>query len=137
MSTPFGPQLIGETDKTLNALLRRFLEPTGLTEPQWVTLRLAGQLGGEVDDKGLVAALADRAQFTDAGALVGELVARGLLEGGQLSSSGRELTSTVTAAIAAGTAPIWENLPETDTESTARILNEIITRGRRVLATPN
>jgi hypothetical protein len=31
MSTPFGPQLIGETEKTLNALLRRFLEGTGLT----------------------------------------------------------------------------------------------------------
>ena len=44
MSTPFGPQLIGETEKTLNALLRRLLQGTGLTEPQWVTLRLANLL---------------------------------------------------------------------------------------------
>jgi hypothetical protein len=45
MTTPFGPQLIGETEKTLNAILRRLLQGTGLSEPQWVTLRLAGQLG--------------------------------------------------------------------------------------------
>ena len=53
MSTPFSPQLIGETEKTLNALLRRSLEDTGLTEPLWVTLRLAGQLEGTVDAAGL------------------------------------------------------------------------------------
>ena len=29
MSTPFGPQLIGETEKTLNALLDRFLQGPG------------------------------------------------------------------------------------------------------------
>ena len=46
MSTPFGPQLIGETEKTLNALLHRFLRGTGLNEAQWVTLRLAGLLDG-------------------------------------------------------------------------------------------
>ncbi len=60
MLTPFGPQLIGETEKTLNALLRRFLEEPGLTEPQWVTLRLAGLLDRSVDADGLVAAVADR-----------------------------------------------------------------------------
>ena len=49
MSTPFGPQLIGETEKTLNALLLRHLDGTGLTEPQWVTLRLADQFDGTVD----------------------------------------------------------------------------------------
>ena len=31
MSTPFSPQLIGQTQKALGALLRRFLEGTGLT----------------------------------------------------------------------------------------------------------
>jgi hypothetical protein len=137
MSTPFGPQLIGETEKTLNALLRRFLESTGLTEPQWVTLRLAGQLDDSVDEKGFVAALADRAHFTDAGELVEQLSARGLLVGGRLSSSGTELTSTVAATIASATAPIWENFPEGDIESTTRVLNEIITRARRLLATPS
>ena len=49
MSTPFGPQLIGETEKTLNALLRRYLEASDLTEPQWVTLRLADVFDGSVN----------------------------------------------------------------------------------------
>jgi hypothetical protein len=136
MSTPFGPQLIGETEKTLGALLRRFLEPTGLTEPQWVTLRLAGQLDGSVDDEGLVAALDDRAHFADAADLVRGLALRGLLEDGGLTSSGKDLTATVAATIAAEVAPIWEDFSESDTEATTRVLNEIIARGRRVLATP-
>ena len=93
MSTPFGPQLIGETEKTLNALLRRFLEGTGLTEPQWVTLRLADLLDGSVGADGLAAAVADRAHFADAADLVGELTDRGLLDDGRLTSAGRELTA--------------------------------------------
>jgi hypothetical protein len=44
--TPFGPQLLGETEKTLNALLRKSLRGTGLTEPQWVTLRVAALTDG-------------------------------------------------------------------------------------------
>ena len=73
MTTPFGPQLIGETEKTLNAILLRFLDGTGLTEPQWVTLRVANMLDGTVDRDGLVAAVADRAHFTDAASLVEDL----------------------------------------------------------------
>ncbi|WP_164842402.1 hypothetical protein [Actinoplanes solisilvae] len=37
---PFGAQLIGRTEKALNALLERELSGTGLTEPQWVALTL-------------------------------------------------------------------------------------------------
>ncbi len=41
-TTPaFSTQLIGQTEKTLNAILGRLLAPTGLTEPQWVTLTVA------------------------------------------------------------------------------------------------
>ena len=45
-----GPRLIGETEKTLNALFVRFLDGTGLTEPQWVVLRLADAADGTDDD---------------------------------------------------------------------------------------
>jgi len=65
MPTQFGPQLIGETEKTLSALLRMFLDGTGLTEPQWVTLRLADLLDGAVDAHGLAAAAADRAPLLE------------------------------------------------------------------------
>src|SRR6478752_3400448 len=111
MTTPFGPRLIGETEKTLKALLVRFLEGTGLTEPQWVVLRLADTPDGGDD---LAATVADRAHFTDAAALVEELTTRGLLEDGRLTPAGRDLTETVLARSATDTAPIWDDLPADD-----------------------
>jgi hypothetical protein len=133
MSTPFGPQLIGETEKALNALLRRFLHGTGLAEPQWVTLRMANLLDGGVGGDGLAAAVADRAQFPDAADLVGELTNRGLLDDGKLTSAGRELTTAVQATISTQTAPIWDNLPADDVAAATRVLNEVIIRARAVL----
>ncbi len=133
MPTPFGPQLIGETEKTLNALLRRFLEDTDLTEPHWVTLRVAGLLDGRGGGDGLVVEVADRAQFPDAAHLVGELTDRGLLDDGRLTPSGRELTAAVQARIAAETAPIWNDLPAPDIAAATRVLNEVLTRARVVL----
>jgi hypothetical protein len=133
MSTPFGPQLIGETEKTLNALLHRFLQGTGLSEPQWVTLRLAGGLDGSVDADGLATAVADRARFSDAVDLVGALTDRGLLADGRLTSAGRELTTATQTTITAGTAAIWESLPSDDVAAATRVLNEVITRARVIL----
>jgi hypothetical protein len=48
MTTPFGPQLIGETEKTINALLIRHLEGV-LTKPEWVTWRIASMLDDSID----------------------------------------------------------------------------------------
>jgi hypothetical protein len=133
MPTPFGPQLIGETEKTLNALLRRFLEGTGLTEPQWVTLRLADLLEGGVDGHGLAAAVADRAQFRNSADLVSELTGRDLLEDGRLTSAGRSLLATVQNTITIATTPIWDHLPDDDVAAAARVLNEVVSRARAVL----
>ena len=133
MSTPFGPQLIGETEKTLHALLDRFLQGTELTESQWVTLRLAGMLDGSVDADGLATAVADRAHLSDAVDLVGELTDRGLLADGRLTSTGRELTSAIQTTITADTAAIWDKLPSDDVAAATRVLNEVITRARVLL----
>ena len=135
MSTPFGPQLIGETEKTLNALLRRFLEGTALTEPHWVTLRLAALLDGTVDADGLAAAAVDRAQFSfpDAADLVSDLSSRDLLEDGLLTSAGRSLIATVQTRITAETAPIWGDLPDDDVAAATRVLNEVVARAHAVL----
>lgn len=130
MSTPFGAQLIGETEKALGALLRRLLEGTGLTEPLWVTLRLADVLDGTVTADGLAAAVADRAQFTDATELVVELHSRGLLDGGELTTSGRDLLASVQRSVRAETAPIWDDLPSADVDAATRVLNEVVARAR-------
>jgi hypothetical protein len=128
MSTPFGPQLIGETEKTLGALLRRFLEGTGLTEPEWVTLRLAERLDGSVDVNALVAAVAARAHFPNAAELVSELTRRGLLDAGRPTAAGRNIMAVVQKTIATETAAIWENLPDEDVAAATRVLNEVIAR---------
>jgi hypothetical protein len=134
MPTPLGPQLIGETEKTLNTILRRHLDGTGLSEPHWVSLRLAGQLDGDVDADGLALAIADRAHFADAADLVGTLTQRGLLDGGRLTTTGRRLVDSLQARISSSTAEIWHDLPAGDVAATERLLNEIIARGRRALA---
>jgi hypothetical protein len=134
MTTPFGPQLIGETEKSLNAILRSALRGTRLSEPQWVTLRLAGQLG-VVDRRAFVVALADRAHFTEAAQLVDQLIERGLLEGGQLTADGRDLVESVQTVITDATAPIWHDLTRDDVAAAERLLNEIVRRTRHALAT--
>ena len=133
MSTAFGPQLIGETEKALNALLRRFLRDTGLSEPQWVTLRVADLLDGSVDANGLAAAVADRAHFTNAADLVAELTNRDLIDDGRLTSAGRELTAAVQATITSETGPIWDSLPAADVAAATRVLNEVVSRARVAL----
>ena len=133
MTSSFGPQLIGEAEKTLNALLRRFLEGRKLSEPQWVTLRLDCQLGDNATTDALIAAVADRAHFSDAERLVAELTTRGLLEDGRLTRAGRELAAAMQATIAEETAPIWDDLPAEDVAAATRVLNEVVTRARAVL----
>ena len=133
MTTPFGPQLIGETEKTLNALLGRFLAGTELTEPQWVTLRLADLLGGAGGAAGLTAAVADRGHFPDASALVTGLTDRGLLDNGRLTPAGRRVTAAVQDTITTETAAIWDDLPADDVTAATRVLNEVVTRARAVL----
>jgi hypothetical protein len=133
MSMPFGPPLIGETEKTLNALLIRFLEGTGITEPQWVTLRLAERLDGTVDADGLAAEVADRAHYPQVADLVSELSDRGLLDNGRLTPAARELTSAVQERITTEAAPIWNGLPADDVDAATRVLNEVIARARTVL----
>jgi hypothetical protein len=136
MSTPFGPQLIGETEKTLNALLLRHLDGTGLTEPQWVTLRLSDQFDGTVDTDGLVAVVGDRAHFPDADRLVLELTGRGLLSDGRPSVAGRELLTAVQAAVATDVASVFGDLATDDVAAATRVLNEVVGRARVALAPP-
>ncbi|HYF74268.1 MAG TPA: MarR family transcriptional regulator, partial [Nocardioides sp.] len=81
MPTTFGPQLIGQTEKTLNALLDRVLAGR-LSEPEWVTLRLAHQVEA-ADDAELARVVADRARFADAADVVRRLARAGLVLDGR------------------------------------------------------
>lgn len=137
MTIPFGPQLIGATEKTLNALLTRALLDTGLTEPQWVTLRLAGKLESDDDGDGTASGLVEqvrtRAHFDHAQGIVADLTARGLLADGRLTADARQLVDGIQRRIATMTATIWADLSTEDVAATTRILNEVTARGHAVL----
>jgi len=133
-TVPFGPVLLGQTEKTLQALLRRTLEGTALNEQQWVTLRLANMLAGELDRAGLIAAVNDRAKFEDAAALVDTLTARGLVAGGQPTEAGRDLVASVLAASDKTNGSVWRDLPADEVEAATRVLNEVLRRARELAA---
>ncbi len=132
MTTPFGPQLIGETEKTLNALLLRHLDGV-LTEPQWVTLRIADMLDGTVDHEGLVTAVADRAHFADAADHVDELTRRGTLHDGHLTADGRELLARVQVSLVDDTSALFGGLAPDDVAATERVLHQVLERAHAVL----
>jgi hypothetical protein len=128
MTLTFGPQLVGQTEKTLQALLRQALAGTGLDERLWVTLRLASQ----PDDATLRDRVADLAQFGDADHLVTTLEQRQLVANDAPTAAGHALLETVLARSAALSGPIWEDLPDAD--AAARALTELLTRARAALA---
>jgi hypothetical protein len=127
MTASFGPQLIGQTEKTLQALLRRALAGTGLSERHWVTLRLADQPdGADLRDR-----VADLAQFDDADELVTAMEQRGLVANDAPTADGRAMLETVLAASAALSGPIWDDIDDAD--AAARALTVVLARARAAL----
>jgi hypothetical protein len=131
---PFGPVLLGQLDKTLQALLRRALAGTDLDEPEWVTLRLATMLDGRVDHAGLVAAVTDRTKFARAAQIVDTLIERGLVADGRPTDAGRQMVTTVLAKSDRTNGSIWRQLPTDDVEAATRVLNEVLRRARDLAA---
>ena len=126
MATSFGPQLLGETEKTLNVLLRRSLAGSGLDEQQWVTLRVASQHDGALGT--LAARVADRAHFQNTDRLVEQLERRGLIASERPTPKGEALLRDVLG----GNSNIWADVP--DAEAAARALSTVLDRARAALA---
>lgn len=128
---PFGPQLIGQTEKALTALLRQALDGR-LTEPQWVALRLAEQ-SDEASAVDLADFITDRAHFPDGAGLVRALNDAGLVRGGRFTPAGRGMIAEVQAQIEAADGDLWIGLPQDDVDAATRILNQILGRARAAL----
>jgi hypothetical protein len=126
----FGPELIGRTEKTLGALLRRNLADTGLNEREYVTLKVASTLTPTED---LSEAVGRRAHFTDAAQIVRTLAERGLLSDERLSPAGATLLNQVLATSASQAPAIWTDIPEDDVAATERVLNLVLARAQVVL----
>ncbi|PRB10102.1 hypothetical protein [Microbacterium sp. MYb62] len=120
---PFTPQLIGQTEKALHALLLTVLAGRDLSEREWVTLRLVSQHDGAGT---LDAFVAERLHDPEAGRFLATLRDRGLLDGAALTPSGTTLSAEIGEEIAALTGPVWSGIDENDVEAAARALNHIL-----------
>lgn len=125
---PLGPQLIGQTEKALKAVLRRFLAGDDLTEEQWVTLRLTEQFSGDGD---LAAFISDKSHFENPARTLAALERRAFVTGNTLTDAGREVLTRIGAEIAEHTGAIWSDLPDAD--AAARTLNTVLERYNTVL----
>jgi len=136
MPTPtFGPRLLGETEKTLNAILLRHLSAYGLTEQHWVTLSFAAMTGDPMWASELAREVASRAKFTedDVRARIFELVDAQLLRdcgssGVSISAAGERLHGRILDANIDVTKRLWGDLPAEDLATTARVLATVLER---------
>jgi DNA-binding MarR family transcriptional regulator len=139
-SPPFGTQLIGQTEKTLNAILARILAGTGLNESQWVVLTVA-MMGGPADFDQLAARVADALKLNDSDAhtMVTSLVTDGFLEvtNGRVTatSMGEGLQARVRATVGQITERLWGDLPAEDLATAGRVLTTVLSRANAELAT--
>jgi DNA-binding MarR family transcriptional regulator len=142
-STPtFTPQLIGQTEKALNAILYRQLEGTGVAEPQWVTLVLAVTHGGSLP-RGQLVELASDGLKVDGGVAqlqIDRLAELGLVENSadgdavSVSDAGQQLFARVRGATGEITQRMWGDLPADDLAAAGRVLNKVLGRANAELA---
>ena len=141
-NTPFSPQLLGQTEKTLNAILDRELAATGLTEPEWVTLVLTVAIGETIERDQLIGRVADAVKVGEAEAQtrVDKLTVAGLLQVGdgenspvQVTDAGRHLHGQIRGAIAPITERLWGDLPAVDLATAGRVLSTVLARANAEL----
>ncbi|GAA2335691.1 hypothetical protein [Dactylosporangium salmoneum] len=141
MGTQFGTQLIGQTEKALNAILERMLAGTGISEPQWVALTLTVRAGGPVPAGELAGRIAAATKTGPAAARerLGELAAAGLIEHAPdgaacATERGRAQWSAVRARIEELTDRLWGDLPAADLATAGSVLSTVLGRANAVLA---
>ena len=143
-TTPtFSTQLLGQTEKTLNAILDRLLAGTGVDEPQWVTLTIAVTSGGSVERDALASRVAGSLKLSDAQARarVDELAAAQLLESVDVDGSsvrvtdaGKQLHGKIRGAVVEITGRMWGDLPAEDLAAAGRVLATVLERANAELA---
>jgi DNA-binding MarR family transcriptional regulator len=143
-TTPtFGTQVIGQTEKALNAFLGRQLAGTGLSEPQWVTLTVTVASDGTVDRDQLISRMAGFLKVSEAEAQtrIAELAAVQLLvlpddKGSpvRVTDAGKELHARIRTAATEITQRLWGDLPAEDLAVAGRVLSTILERANAELA---
>src|SRR5262249_29328655 len=130
------PRVIGQAEKTMNAILDRQLAGTGLTEPQWVILTLAVTSGGRAEPGKFTRRVAGALKIseTEARARVGDMVtAQQLQITGEdpavtATAAARQLFGRIRAANNQIVQRLWGDLPTGDLATAGRVLAIITER---------
>jgi DNA-binding MarR family transcriptional regulator len=141
--TPFGAQLIGQTEKTMNAILDRVLADR-VSEPEWVALVLIAGSGGPAGHEQVTTRVAHALHESRAAAAtrIGRLAAKGLVqttpEPGSavlLTETGQQLLGSVQRQTAEITQRLWGDLPAADLEVAGRVLRTVLGRAEAEVET--
>ncbi|ANH07546.1 hypothetical protein [Shinella sp. HZN7] len=130
-------RFIGETERTLQALLQQQLQQAGLTFAQWVTLTVLS--GGPLSSTRLATAIAD-ARVVAAGEelnVVNELVEKGIVERGtelSMTELGFGVFLPLRDRVRDITIRLVAEMPSEDLAATRRVL-EVLTRRAAELLT--
>ena len=134
------PRVIGQAEKTLNAILARLLEGTGLTEPEWVILTLAATSGEPAERDQFTRMVAGALKITDADAQarVDAMIAAQQLQitgdGVTVTDAAVQLHRRISAATTGIIEQLWGDLPAGDLATTGRVLAIITERANAELA---
>ena len=129
-------RVIGQAEKTLNAILERQLAGTGLTETQWVILTLAVGSGGTVERDQFISQVAHALKIGDAAAQahIADMVAAQQLQAASegtaltLTRNAQQLHTRIRTTIAEITQRLWGDLPAEDLATAGRVLSIITER---------
>jgi len=136
------PRVIGQAEKTMNAILARQLAGTGLTGPQWVILTLAVTGGGTAEPDKFTRIVADALKISEtvARTRVGDMVtAQQLQITGEppavtATAAARQLHSRISAANTQIVQRLWGDLSAADLATAGRVLAVITERANAELA---
>jgi DNA-binding MarR family transcriptional regulator len=140
MNTNTAPleQLIGQTEKAMNAILDRLIADA-VTEPQWVTLVLTARSGGPADSAQFSARVAQALAVDQATAAdhIGQLAKKGLVSTADgvitLTEAGQQLLDRVQGQTGEIIQRLWGDLPTADHEATRRMLSTVLERAQAEL----
>jgi hypothetical protein len=131
---PFSAQLIGRTEKSLDALLSGVLDGSGLSEPEYVALRVCSDRAGESRaDITAQLTIAMRKGEDYAAALIERLSSAGMINADQsmpveLTPAGGELHDRLVGETDAIAGRLWGDLPTDDLAVAARVLSTVLRR---------
>lgn len=125
--------LIAQTEAMLSLVTRRVLDGSGVTEPEWVALRIADHLSIAHIDDDLGAAVNDRAGVTNGLDTVAGLTRRGLLANDRVNEAHRETIAHIQQQLDAAISPLMAGLAPDDIEAANRVLRELLNRARVAL----